>query len=335
MIIGVDAGALAIADERLRVGVWRVTYNLLRELAKIDKKNEYRLYSFAPLGERFGKNFRNIVVRPRLGWSTIQLPLELRRHPVDVYLGLSQTLPRADAKKIGWIYDLGFLHYPDAYPDSLTRLEKQTNRLIERADHIITISEHAKTDIIAQYGKHRITVAYPGVDPTFTARGPKHKEKRPYILMVGALKRIKNIPFALQIVKRFFENNDYLLLLVGGNYWEDPEIKKTMAREKIEQRVKMQGFVPDIELPEYYRGARALLVTSLWEGFCLPAAEALSCGCPVVYSNTGSLAEVVGKNGSAFNSENQAVYALSHTRKPVVNRRFAWSDFARNVYDAY
>ena len=46
MIIGVDAGALAITDERLKVGVWRVTFNLLRELSKLDRKNSYRLYSF-------------------------------------------------------------------------------------------------------------------------------------------------------------------------------------------------------------------------------------------------------------------------------------------------
>ncbi len=73
MIIGVDAGALSVTDERLRVGVWRVTYNLLLELAKIDKIHEYRLYSFLPLKERFGANFRNVVVRPSFGWSRISL----------------------------------------------------------------------------------------------------------------------------------------------------------------------------------------------------------------------------------------------------------------------
>ncbi len=79
MIIGVDAGALSIHDERLRVGVWRVTYNLLRDLGAIDKKNEYRLYSFEPVDREvmraFGPRMKNMVVRPKIGWSMIQLPI--------------------------------------------------------------------------------------------------------------------------------------------------------------------------------------------------------------------------------------------------------------------
>ena len=160
MIIGVDCGALSISDGRLKVGVWRVTYNLLRELAKLDKKNEYRLYTFAPIGEQFGKNFKNVVVRPRVGWSRISLPIELRLHPIDVFLGLSQMLPVCNAKKIGFIHDLGFLHYPEAYPGSLEKLKNQTAQLIARADRIVTMSETSKKDIEKQYPKcSQITIA--------------------------------------------------------------------------------------------------------------------------------------------------------------------------------
>jgi len=316
MIIGVDAGALSITDERLKVGVWRVTYNLLKELAEIDTKNEYRLYSFLPITEQFGTNFKNIVVRPRFGWSRISLPIELRLHPVDVFLGLSQMVPFCSAKKIGFIYDLAFLRYPEAYPKSLEKLRNQTKYLIEQSDTIVTISEASKKEI----GKSNIVVAYPGVDPRFSRQGKKHHEKRPYVLMVGALKRIKNIPLAMRIIKE----TPYDLVLVGGNYWEDPAIGK---------EVKRTGYISDRELAEYYRGARALLVTSLWEGFCLPAVEALACGCPVVYKKTGSLPEIIGKDGMAFDTEKQAVHALLRVKKLKAKRQYLWSDFAKKVYE--
>ena len=97
MTIGVDGGALSIADDRLKVGVYRVTFNLLRELGKLDVRNDYRIYSFLPIDrgamDAFGTRIKNVVLAPSIGWATVRLPLELKLHPVDVYLGLSQSVP--------------------------------------------------------------------------------------------------------------------------------------------------------------------------------------------------------------------------------------------------
>lgn len=356
MIIGVDAGALSITDERLRVGVWRVTYNLLRELGRMDQANEYRLYTFSPIDREvmraFGPRMKNVIVRPTFAWATIQLPIELRRHPVDAFLGLSQMLPRySPAHSIGFIYDLGFLRYPKAYPGSLNKLTNLTKQLVNRADKIITISEVTQKDIARTYGvpKSHIAVAYPGVDTRFSQKGPKHKEKHPYILFVGALKRGKNVPFALRVFKNFQDatQNTYDFVIVGGNYWEDPEINATVHDLGLAQYVKFADFVSDREIPSYYRGAQALIVTSLWEGFCLPAVEAMASGCPVVYGETGSLPEIVGTAGLPFASGNEdaALGALltlvkkSDVRKKYIaaglarSRNFSWAQFAQSVYD--
>lgn len=346
MIIGVDAGALSITDERLRVGVWRVTYNLLRVLSKIDKKNEYRLYSFIPLDRgvmsAFGPRMKNVVVRPTFAWSTIQLPIELRRHPINVFLGLSQMIPYSTSYNIGFIYDLGFLRYPDAYPGSVNRLKNQTRLLVNRSDHIVAISEVTKKDIEAEYKENaqNITVAYPGVDTRFSVRGAKHTEKNPYVLFVGSLKRGKNVPFALHVFKKFLATSKkpFDFVMVGGNYWEDPDIHKTIKKLGLTKRVKHTGFVPDRDLPSYYRGARALLITSLWEGFCLPAAEAMACGCPVIFAKAGSLPEIVGKAGTGFEQGNEksAVRALQSVHSGARGLRrsalFSWSRFAKDVY---
>jgi glycosyltransferase involved in cell wall biosynthesis len=354
MIIGVDAGALSIRDDRLKVGVYRVTVNLLRELGKIDKTNEYRLYTFLPIApfqmNEFGPRMKNVVVRPVIGWSMIQLPIELRRNPVDVFLGLSQMIPFSRTRTIGFVYDLGFLRYPGAYPGSLARLEMQTKQLVNRSDHIVTISKSTRTDIISAYktDKKHITVSYPGIDQRFTLSGPKHKEKNPYILYVGALKRGKNIPFAIRAFKKFSDmtKKPYEFLLVGGDYWADKTIPKTIEKLRLWDRVKLIGFVSDRALPSYYRGANALLLTSLREGFCLPATEAMRSGCPVVYANTGSLPEIVGDAGLAFakDNETEAADALAKItgsaslRNKLVrtgiqrSKQFMWRAFARRVY---
>jgi glycosyltransferase involved in cell wall biosynthesis len=353
MIIGVDAGALSVRDDRLKVGVYRVTINLLRELGKIDKTNDYRLYTFLPIEpsqmKEFGPRMKNVVVRPVIGWSMIQIPIELRRRPVDVFLGLSQMIPFSGARNIGFVYDLGFLHYPEAYPGSLARLEMQTKQLIMRSKTIITISKSTQTDIITRYNidKKRIVVNYPGIDPRFTVKGTKHKEKHPYILFVGALKRGKNIPFAIRAFKKFIETTKkpYEFLVVGGDYWADRTIPQIIEELGLWGRVKLAGFVSDRALPSYYRGAGALLLTSLWEGFCLPATEALKSGCPVVYASTGSLPEIVKDAGMKFTKDNEAQAAAALTqvigssalRKKLVrtgiqrSKLFTWRAFARIV----
>lgn len=333
MIIGIDAGALSIEDKRLKVGVWRVTYNLFKELAGIDQKNEYRLYTFAPIGERFGKNFKNIVVKPKIGWSTLQLPLELWRHPVDVFLGVSQMIPFAKSYNIGFVHDLGFLHYPQLYPGSVSKLKSITKNLISKSNHIVTFSYSTKKDINKLYGQKKpISVVYEGVDHIFGMKGSKFKRANPYILVVGALKRGKNIPKAIKIFERFLKKSkkSFDLVIVGGSYWEDPEINLLGKRKHI----YFKGFVTDKQLASYYRGAYALLITSLWEGYCLPAVEAIASGCPVIYHDAGSLKEIVGKNGLSFKTEEEAVRALLSPKKPKI-RRHLWRDFAYSIYRLY
>ena len=364
MKIGVDAGAMSITDVRLRVGVWRVTYNLLKELAKIDKKNEYRLYTFTPIGERFGENFKNVVVRPKIGWASLQLPIELRRHPVDVFLGLSQMVPRlpslrsgvggqaySTSRNIGFIYDLGFLHHPEAYPGSQKRLVKITSDLVRRSDHIVTISHAVKDDVRKTYGvgEKRMTVCYPGVNKMFAPKGTVKKGKYPYFLFIGALKPGKNVPGLLRGFARFLENQKepYDLYLGGGDYWKDPEIHKEIEALELTSRVKQLGFIPDAKLAGYYRGSVTFVSPSLYEGFCLPAVEAMACGCPVIGSTAGAFPEIVRDSGILVDSgDSRALATAMHEvandvkkrssliKKGLQNaKRFRWETFTKTVFD--
>jgi glycosyltransferase involved in cell wall biosynthesis len=239
MKIGVDAGALGVQDDRLKVGVYRVISNLLKELGKIDTTNTYILYSFDPIdGElmkKFGPDMENKVLWPVKGWFRFRLPIELRLHPVDLFLGTSQALPSTQAKKIGFVYDVGFLYNAKAYGRSLFKLQMQTRACVQHADSIVTISHASKNDIVAKYSvpEHKITVAYPGVDDRFCKKGDTFRAKTPYVLYVGSLNKAKDLPRAIRAFGIFRKKigKPYDFYLIGGDYWPDPAIDATIHSE--------------------------------------------------------------------------------------------------------
>ena len=343
MTIGVDAGMLGVSDERLKVGVYHVANNLLKNIAALDKKNTYRLYSFLPI-PKFGNNMHNIVLSPARGYLRLRLPLELRTHPVDIFLGLGQALPPFfHTTSIGFVYDLGFLFHKEAYGNSYKKLLGQTNYLVKHASHIITISNATKHDIVSLYDRDpkTITVCYPGVDDRFKPQGERYHHKNPYILFVGSLTKTKDIPLLLQSLALVKKPLD--LLLAGGDYWPDPAIDESINRYKLSNRVKKLGFVSDEMLSRYYRGAVAFVTTALHEGFCLPAVEAMACGTPVVAVNRGALAEIVGDGGIIVRPDAQSIAnAVVSMNKHILGQNaierakvFSWHTFAKKVLSLY
>jgi len=356
MTIGVDAGALSISDERLKVGVYKVTLRLLEELAKRDRKNAYRLYSFKPIGEgivsSLGRRFTNVILPP-LAWSTFWLPRQLHKRPVDVFLGLSQSLPHSPSYNIGFVYDLGFLHRPQDYPRSAKKLRKQTDALVGRADRLVTISRTVAADIQARYAipKAKIVVAYPGVDSIFTPRGATFRHHCPYFLYVGSLKRGKNVPALIAAFSRLLamQSKTLDLFIAGSDYWLDPGIEKAIKDYRVEHRVRMLGFVSDNKLCEYYRGAVAFVSPSQTEGFCLPAVEAMASGCPVMVSDIAVMREVVGSAGLYVIPADTPLFAQALCRlvedsklRDVLRARgiqrartYSWKRFAKTIYELY
>lgn len=358
MVIGVDAGALSTSDDRLKVGVYRVTKHALAALSKIDKKNHYRLYTFGTIEEGVIQGFggrAEVVQLPRRAWQRVWLPIELKKRPVDAFLGFAQALPSVSTLyDIGFVYDLGFLYRPDVYGAAAATLKKQTDTLVKRADHIITISQAAKADIQSEYGlpSETVTVAYPGVDPTFSPVGEKYTGTHPYFLFVGSLNKAKDIPCLIHEFAGLCEKNTtHDLVLIGGDYWPDPAIEETIGKLHLKDRIIKIGFVPDDALPKYYRGATALVTTALHEGFCLPAAEAMACGTPVVALERGALREVVGEGGiiiratckvqRAKTTLAEAMIKMTNkktragfVKKAIVQaKKFRWGVFARQVLE--
>lgn len=348
MIIGVDAGCLGIKDERLKVGVYQVVLNLLSQLGKIDKKNTYRLYSFNPIEPKilreFGNQMENVVLRPTIGWMQARLPVEFLSRKPDVFLALGQAMPFFHPfKTIGFVYDLAFEFYPDCYPDSLVKLKRNTKYLVKIADYLVTISKSSKKDIVQLYNvpEQKIKVFYPGVSSIFTPSGKKYSLDAPYFLFVGALKRLKNIPFIIKGFVKFLAQSkqDFYLVIVGGDLWFDPKISK------INPKIKFLGYVPEKELPALYRGAIAFISPSLYEGFGMTLLEAMACGCPVITANRGSMPEIVGGVGMLVGPTNEDELAkamikisTSESLRSLISkkglkqsRQFSWEKFAQGI----
>jgi glycosyltransferase involved in cell wall biosynthesis len=361
MVIGIDGGALSVTDQRLEVGVYKVCRRLVELLPFINNSINYRIYKWGrgDFREFLRGAWVQSVTLPRRGYNQIWLSRELRLWPVDTYLGLSQIFPGSRlanifginkyprTKMVGFIYDLCFLFHPEAYPDSAANLRQQTADLVRRADLIITISEATKRDIVCKYDypASKIHVVYPGVDRPKTEIDSKPSVK--YFLSVGALKRSKNIPTLLKAYRLFLDRTGQRIRLViaGGDLWVDPDIKKTVQHLSLADLIDFPGHVENRKLPGLYRHAIAFVSPALREGFCLPAAEALSYGCPVIGSTTGAFSEVVGQAGILVDPADASglSWALREIAKPQKRKhyaslippdfqnRFNWSLFARKI----
>jgi alpha-1,3-rhamnosyl/mannosyltransferase len=143
-----------------------------------------------------------------------------------------------------------------------------------------------------------------------------------YALAVGTLEPRKNL-------ERIAAAVDGELRVVGARGWGgvDPPANVTWL-----------GDVPDDELAQLYRGARCLVYASLYEGFGLPVAEALACGCPVVTSRDSAMVEVAGEDATYVDPEDvDAIRAgIAAAFRPVPRRVAAWTDVAaatRAVYE--
>lgn len=176
---------------------------------------------------------------------------------------------------------------------------------VERADHVICISEHTRKDLIALFGtpENKVSVVYLGCDglPQNQKRvSDTQKEQRPYLLYVGLRSGYKNFTdllHAIAISTRLKDTFD--LMAFGGG-------PLTQSEQAL---IKELGFNPgqvrqhggdDHALAESYQQAAALVYPSTYEGFGLPPIEAMSQQCPVICSDISSIPEIVGDAGEYF-----------------------------------
>lgn len=214
-------------------------------------------------------------------------------------------------KNILTIHDLAFLYYPEVTDDKTYRHHKLwLPYSIERADHIITVSENTKRDVIELYGvsEKDITVTYLGYNEnlrSFNTMENKElinfRQALPpnYFLFVGTIEPRKNLLTLIRILCKLKQetNIQHKLVLVGKKGWKSEDIYNEVHKNKLENDVIFLGFIDNDELTLLYKNADLFLFPSIYEGFGLPVVEAMKLGTPVVCSKSSCLPEVVDQAG--------------------------------------
>lgn len=199
------------------------------------------------------------------------------------------------------IYDLNVLRFPGLFRPWFRYYARTVlPRAARAADAVITLSHASKADIVEglRIPAERVSVIPPGVHPSFTPPSPGSAHaaevRRRYglggdfVLDVGSVEPRKNLPRLIAAIERLRgqpATADIMLVHAGPEGWLSNGVTAAPG-------VHFLGHVPREDLAALYGLARVCAYPSLWEGFGLPVAEAMACGCPVVTSNVSSLPEV-------------------------------------------
>jgi len=197
---------------------------------------------------------------------------------LDLFHAPHYVVPFLRVPFVVTIHDLIHLHHRN--PLARTYARTMIGRAVRRSRRVITVSSSVRDDVVGVFGyPEKIAVTPNGLDPIFAPAGKKAESR--YFLFVGNDKPHKNVD---RLMEAFARVTDAQLVLAGGEF----------ERFRNRDRVVLAGFVPQEELAALYRGAIALVIPSLEEGFGLPALEAMACGAPVITSTAPALIEITG-----------------------------------------
>lgn len=198
------------------------------------------------------------------------------------------------------VHDMIHEIYPEIFVNDPYKDYKA--QVINKADHIIAISESTKSDILkfCAIPDEKITVVHHGYHLTqnLTQGTSASEVEGPFILFVGEREGYKNFKGLLEAVGGFLVESNVKLFCAGGSSFSGEELN-LINRLKLQNHVT-QFSVTDSRLKELYNTAVMLVFPSLYEGFGLPILEAFENNCPVVMSNTSCFAEVGGNAAVYF-----------------------------------
>lgn len=359
MRVGIDATVLA---QPQTTGIARLVRSLIAALAQSDADCEFTLlYRLRSLKHPGG------IWKPPDPRFRIRFVGRMLEHVVlpslDVIHSTYQRLPVYHGRTpyLGTLHDIFFAsHGQDA--DAATR-ERWTARyrdVVRRSRLIMTLSEYSKHEIVDLLGADagRVRVVFPAAAPLFRQRAAAEVDAarqrygldRPYVLFTGGIDPRKN---AINALRAFAAASprmsaEVCFALAGGGNGKDealPVIPASLARS----RVRCLGFVPDEDFAALMSGCHFFFFPTLFEGFGLPALEAMSCGAAVVSSSTTSLPEVCGDAASLVDPTDVGAMAdaivrvandaawRAQLRQRGLERatRFTWSRAARETMALY
>ena len=327
MRIGIDARLL----ERKITGIGRVLILLLKELPKIDNKNNYFLFSYEKIDFNMGGYFKNIQTMKSFGpqkifspiWINFILPKLLKKNKIDLFFSINQLIPLIKLKDIKYVLALhDTIHEVDKsfHPFFYRKyLQFFTYFSVKCSDLIITDSNYSKQDILKYYKteEKKIKVIYQAANKDFHPIEISEKEKleikklygspENIVLYLGMIENRKNIIGILRIADEIYIKNKTIKFLLAGKlgYGGNKLLKEILKRQNV-------AYIKDVDdelLKKLYNISKVFLFPSFYEGFGFPPLEAMQSGLPVLASKNTSLIEIVGSGGILHHCEDYKAFA--------------------------
>ena len=353
----------------VETGVGRYAFSLVREIARLDRHNDYLLLRRAayPRPIVVQPNFTDIAVpfgistgRNLLGGARVVNPLR-----ADIYHCLFHLLPvgvRA-ARIVLTLHDLIWIDNPDIAYESRWRgwmarrfAGPWIGESVRRAHHVITISESTRQAAITRYPvpPSKFTVIHHGSDGSCAGNGdsrdlPEVCRGRRFIFSLGNTKPYKNIRRLIEAFGLVSKQCPDLFLMISGRgdgYATLAELTRNLG---ITRNVIFTEQLSDGQVQACFEEAMFFAFPSITEGFGLPVIEAMASGCPVLTSDASSLAEIAGSAAVLVDPMDVKSIAGGMTRlirddalreRLVVSGRlqagrYTWRDCARKTLGVY
>lgn len=367
MILGVSARVLLKGKLE---GIGWFAHEILRRLVAAHPEHQFVFFFDRPYDASFvyGPNVRAVVVPPPARhpilwviWAEFTLPRALKKHRCDAFLALDTFMPtKSPLPTVTIIHDLGFIHVPQQVPALVRAYYNRFYKLFARvATRVGTVSEFCRRDIASRYNvaAEKIDVVYNGVRDVFRPVTPdvieatrkQYSDGKPYFVFVGAMQPRKNVEGLLRAFDIFRSQtaSETRLVIVGRRAWLDQGIRDTYETMAFKDDVLFTGYVDDPSLATIVASAQAMVFVPLFEGFGVPAIEAMQCGVPVIASDTSSLPEItqgaallvsptdtnaIANAMARIDSDDSLRHSLSQAGIERA-RAFSWDVSAQKVWD--
>lgn len=362
--IGVDARPLSTSIS----GVGRLIAETIREFPH-PEKYEFYLFSHNPIHIEHSallekKNVKwikgkGILAKKGATYFNLYLPAHLHQYKLDLFWGSQQVIPpflNRQTPVILTYYDFVLYLYPASMRKIAAIQQKLFQKIsINRADHIICISEATRRDLtrLFQYPENKSSVAYPGINLKNIVQMTKSRASerilqlpKKYFLSVSTIEPRKNYPFLLaayKIYRKKAGRNKLPWIIAGKIGWEKEEFINELKEEsKKNQDIRLFKSPNDIELHHLYKNATVFLFASIYEGFGIPLVEALAHHKNSIVADIPTFHEIGSDQITYLDLSNPEEWAdrmivcQNENFKPKIDlKKFTWKKSAEHVESVF
>lgn len=249
----------------------------------------------------------------RLAWEQLRLGPLVTASGASVHHGPHYTMPRrCPLPSVVTVHDLSFFDEPRWHERAKVQLFRRAITRAAREAAVVVCPSRFTADALHRWCRvdaevvvvpHGVDVARfrpdeprPGEDAErLVALDARMAGDRPMLVFVGTLEPRKDVPTLVRAFSSVAARHpEALLVLAGGAGWGADDVEAAVAASGLGRRIVRTGYVGDDDIPALLRSATAVVYPSLYEGFGLPALEALACGAPLVTTRGTAMEEVAG-----------------------------------------